>query len=100
MAMVRTLSLALAGSLLCAAQLSAQTGTISGRVIASTSRQPLTAVSIRLVGTQRGAVTRDDGTYTLPSVPLGAQRIRASRIGFSPAVRDVNVSSGSTVTAD
>jgi iron complex outermembrane receptor protein len=100
MAMVRTFSLALAGSLLCAAQLTAQTGTISGRVIDSASRQPLSAVSLRLVGTQRGAVTRDDGTYTLPSVPLGAQRIRASRIGFAPSVRDVNVTAGGTATAD
>jgi hypothetical protein len=86
MAMVRTLSLTLAGSLLCAANLTAQTGTISGRVIDSASRQPLSAVSLRLVGTQRGAVTRDDGTYTLPNVPVGAQRVRASRIGFGPQV--------------
>ncbi|MFL5607424.1 MAG: TonB-dependent receptor plug domain-containing protein, partial [Gemmatimonadaceae bacterium] len=100
MAMVRTLSFALAGSLLCAAHLSAQTGTISGRVIDSASRQPLSAVSLRLVGTQRGAVTRDDGTYTLPNVPVGAQRIRASRIGFGPQVRDVTVAAGGTATAD
>jgi iron complex outermembrane receptor protein len=101
MAMVRTLSLALAGSLFCAAQLTAQsTGTISGRVIDSASRQPLSAVSLRLVGTQRGAVTRDDGTYTLPNVPVGAQRVRASRIGFGPQVKDVTVAAGSTAAVD
>jgi TonB-linked SusC/RagA family outer membrane protein len=101
MATVRSLSLALAGILLGAAQLTAQsTGTISGRVIDSASRQPLSAVSLRLVGTQRGAVTRDDGTYTLPNVPAGAQRIRASRIGFGPQVKDVTVSAGGTASAD
>jgi iron complex outermembrane receptor protein len=101
MATVRSLSLTLAGILLGAAQLTAQsTGTISGRVIDSASRQPLSAVSLRLVGTQRGAVTRDDGTYTLPNVPAGAQRLRASRIGFAPQVRDVNVTAGGTASAD
>jgi TonB-dependent SusC/RagA subfamily outer membrane receptor len=100
MAMARTLSLTLAASLLCAAPLAAQTGTISGRIVDSASRQPLSAVSLRLVGTQRGAVTRDDGTYTLPNVPVGAQRLRASRIGFGPQVRDVTVTAGGTATAD
>src|SRR5712672_317360 len=101
MAMVRCLSLALVGSLLCAAQVAAQaTGTITGRVLDSASRQPLTAVSLRLVGTQRGALTREDGTFTLAAVPSGAQRVRASRIGFAPQVRDVNVPSGGTIAVE
>ena len=81
MAMVRYLSRVLALSLLCAASLGAQgsTGTITGRVIDSASRQPLAAVSLRIVGTQRGAMTREDGSFTLPVVPTGAQRVRAPR---------------------
>jgi TonB-linked SusC/RagA family outer membrane protein len=101
MAMVRCLSFALAGSLLCAAQVAAQgTGTINGRVLDSASRQPLTAVSLRIVGTQRGALTREDGSFTLAAVPAGAQRVRASRIGFAPQVRDVNVPSGGTTVLE
>jgi TonB-linked SusC/RagA family outer membrane protein len=101
MAMVRCLSRALALTLLTAAGLGAQsTGTISGRVVDSASRQPLSAVSLRIVGTQRGTMTRDDGTYSLAGVPAGAQRIRASRIGFAPQTRDVTVTGGGTSNAD
>ena len=102
MAMVRCLSRALAFSLLVAAQLGAQgaTGTITGRVVDSASRQPLSAVSLRIVGTQRGAMTREDGSFTLASVPAGAQRVRASRIGFAPQVRDVTVPVGGSASAE
>ena len=101
MAMVRCLSRVLALSLVAAASLGAQsTGTISGRVVDSASRQPLAAVSLRIVGTQRGTMTRDDGTFSLAGVPTGAQRVRASRIGFGPQTRTVTVSAGGTANAD
>jgi iron complex outermembrane receptor protein len=102
MAMVRCLSRALALSLVMAGSLGAQgsTGTINGRVLDSASRQPLSAVSLRLVGTQRGTMTREDGSFTLPAVPAGSQRVRASRIGFGPQVRDVTVPAGGSVAVD
>jgi iron complex outermembrane receptor protein len=102
MAMVRCLSRVFALSLTLAASLGAQgsTGTITGRVVDSASRQPLASVSLRIVGTQRGAMTREDGSFTLPVVPAGAQRVRASRIGFGPQVRDVNVPAGGTASVE
>ena len=102
MAMVRCLSRVLALSLLLVGPLGAQgsTGTITGRVLDSASRQPLSAVSLRLVGTQRGTMTREDGSFTLPAVPAGAQRVRASRIGFGPQAKDVNVPAGGSATVD
>ncbi|HET7187411.1 MAG TPA: SusC/RagA family TonB-linked outer membrane protein [Gemmatimonadaceae bacterium] len=102
MSMVRCLTRAAALSLLFVSQLGAQgsTGTITGRVVDSASRQPLSAVSLRLVGTQRGAMTREDGSFTLPGVPAGAQRVRASRIGFGPQVRDVNVPAGGSASVE
>ena len=100
MAIVRYLSLALAGSLILGSSLSAQgsTGTITGRVVDSASGRPLTSTSVRVVGTVRGALTRDDGSFTIVSVPAGLQRVRASRIGFAPQVRSVTVPDGGTVT--
>jgi iron complex outermembrane receptor protein len=100
MAMARCVSRAFLFSLFVGAQLGAQgaTGTITGRVVDSASRQPLGAVSLRIVGTQRGVIGRDDGTFTLASAPAGAQRVRASRIGFAPQVLDVVVPAGGTVT--
>ena len=102
MAMVRSLSFSLALSLLLVVQAGAQvaTGTITGRVLDSASRQPLSAVSLRIVGTPRGTMTREDGSFTLPAIPAGARQVRASRIGFSPQLRSVNVPVGGSVSTD
>jgi iron complex outermembrane receptor protein len=102
MAMVRSLSVALGAILLGATQLGAQgaTGTITGRVLDSTSRQPVPSASVRIPGTARAALTRSDGSFTLASVPVGVQRVRASRIGFAPRERDVTVTQGASATAD
>ena len=100
MALVRNFVLAIGGALLSAASLSAQVGAITGRVVDSASNQPIAAVTVRIEGTARGAVTRDDGTYMIGSVPVGTARVRAARIGYAPQVRDVNVTGGAPVTAD
>jgi TonB-linked SusC/RagA family outer membrane protein len=96
---LRHLIPALVGTLLLATRLSAQdaTGTISGRVVDSASQQPVGSVNIVVEGTRRGAQTREDGSFVIGGVPVGAQRVRASRIGYAPQVRDVTVSAGATV---
>src|SRR5687768_10696633 len=96
MALVRNFVLAVAGGLLTAASLGAQgsMGAITGRVVDSASNQPISAVTVRIEGTARGTVTRDDGTYMLGTVPVGAVRVRAARIGYAPQVQDVTVAAG------
>ena len=95
------MAVALAGTVL-AAPLAAQnaTGIVTGRVLDSASRQPLSAVSVRVVGTSNGALTRADGSYTISLVGAGTQQVRASRIGFAASTRSVSVTAGGTVTAD
>ena len=94
----------LAGALLCAAAsltpLGAQqpTGTITGQVIDSATRQPLAGVNVVVEGTRLGAVTRDDGTFTIVGVPAGTHTVRARRIGYGSVPVVVNVSDGSTVS--
>ncbi|MGQ0713749.1 MAG: SusC/RagA family TonB-linked outer membrane protein [Gemmatimonadaceae bacterium] len=102
MATVRYFILACAGTLLAAAQLGAQgsMGAITGRVVDSASNQPIAAVTVRIEGTARGTVTRDDGTYMLGTVPVGTARVRAARIGYAPLVADVTVTAGAPVTAN
>ena len=99
---LRHLVPALAASLLLATQLGAQgqTGTITGRVMDGPSRQPLAGVTVRIEGTTRGAITRDDGSYRLVDAPAGVNRVRANRIGFGPQMLDVTVAPGGTSTAD
>jgi iron complex outermembrane receptor protein len=90
------------GSFLLAAPLAAQagTGSVSGRVIDSASNQPLVSVSVRVVGTTAGALTRNDGTYTIAGLRPGAAQIRATRIGFAAKVQPVTVVAGQSVTAN
>lgn len=102
MAVGRCLYVALVGCLLAAPQLGAQdaTGTIRGRVLDATSQQPLSSVNVTLVGTTRGAVTQNDGSYLLVNVTPGTQTVRASRIGYSPLSQTVTVAAGGSSTAD
>lgn len=102
MAVIRCLLAALLGGLLTVSQLPAQGtgGTISGRVVDSTSQQPLANVQVQVVGTPRGALSRNDGTYTILGVSAGAQTLRVTRIGYTPQTRLVSVVERETVTAD
>ena len=95
------LAVALAGTVL-AAPLVAQnaTGIVTGRVLDSASRQPLAAVSVRVVGTTNGALTRADGSYTISLVAAGTHQVRASRIGFAAQTRTVDVPAGGTVSLE
>ncbi|HEX7940673.1 MAG TPA: carboxypeptidase regulatory-like domain-containing protein, partial [Gemmatimonadaceae bacterium] len=102
MAVTRSALAAVLGSFLLAAPLAAQagTGSVSGRVIDSASNQPLVSVSVRVVGTTAGALTRNDGTYTIAGLRPGAAQIRATRIGFAAKVQPVTVVAGQSVTAN
>ncbi|MEP6730881.1 MAG: SusC/RagA family TonB-linked outer membrane protein [bacterium] len=102
MAVTRCALAAVLGSLLLAAPLTAQTATgiVTGRVLDSASRQPLSAVSVRIVGTANGALSRNDGSFTIAVVGAGPQKVRASRIGFGAQTRDINVTAGGTTNVD
>jgi TonB-linked SusC/RagA family outer membrane protein len=102
MAVTRSALAAVLGSFLLAAPLAAQagTGSVSGRVIDSASNQPLVSVSVRVVGTTAGALTRNDGTYTIAGLRPGAAQVRATRIGFAAKVEPVTVVAGQSVTAN
>ena len=75
------------------------TGRVSGTVFAA-GRQPVAGAQVTVVGTRLGAVTGPDGTYNIGAVPVGAQSIRAQRIGFQPGTQQVTVVDGGAVTAD
>src|SRR2546425_10320436 len=104
MIVLRHLLLSLAGALLCAAAsltpVGAQqpTGTITGQVIESATRQPLVGVNVVVEGTGLGAITREDGTFSIVGVPAGTHTLRARRIGYGSVPVVVNVSEGATVS--
>ena len=76
------------------------TGSASGRVVDSTAQQPLSNVTVSVVGTQIGGLTRPDGRYFLNGIPAGAQRLRVTRIGFAAQERAVTITGGGTATED
>jgi TonB-linked SusC/RagA family outer membrane protein len=100
MSLGRTLCLALLAALLGAAGLSAQdpTGTVSGRVVEATSREPVPGAAVS-VGS-RTAVSEQDGRFTLRGVPAGSQTVRATRVGFGAGSATVTVAAGQTATVE
>lgn len=102
MALVRSFVLALAAGLLSAAPLGAQvtTATITGQVADSASQRPLAGATVRVDGTQRGAMTADDGRFTITGVPAGTHQVRATRIGYAPMSQTVTVLAGGTASVD
>jgi TonB-dependent starch-binding outer membrane protein SusC len=99
MKVIRGLMVAAVGGLIMANPLQAQgaRGAISGRVVDSTSQLPMQSVTVTIEGTQRGAITRVDGGFLLSDLPAGTARLRVTRIGYTPQVKDVAVVPGQTV---
>ncbi len=82
------------------APLSAQTptGTVRGQIVDNATRMPLSGVAV-VIGA-RGALSRDDGRYTITGVPAGTDSVRARLIGYGPGSKTVTVAGGDTVSAD
>ena len=53
-----------------------------------------------VVGSEAGARTGPDGKFTIATAPTGSQRVRASRIGYSPTDQLVTLSAGQTSTVN
>ena len=83
------------------AQAQTDAGTIAGTVTDSTTGAPLPGVNVVIQGTQQGASTGGDGTYTIPSVDPGTYTLQASFVGYNTkSVTGVQVAAGDTVQVD
>ncbi|MQA89497.1 MAG: SusC/RagA family TonB-linked outer membrane protein [Gemmatimonas sp.] len=82
------------------APLAAQTGTVAGQVIEATTQQPLAGAQVQAVGSSIGALTRDDGRFTLSNVPAGSVTVQAQLIGYTSAESTVTLGAGETVTVN
>ncbi len=77
-----------------------QTGTVRGRVTEAGSQRPVSDVQVTVVGTGSGALTGQNGDYTITNVPAGQRTLRARRLGFNPLEKPVTVTAGATSTLD
>jgi TonB-dependent starch-binding outer membrane protein SusC len=75
-------------------------GAVIGRVTDRISGQPVSDVRVQIVGTQRGALTRTNGTYRIGGVPNGTYTVRASRIGYAASTAIATVSGNGEATAN
>lgn len=76
------------------------TGAIAGRVTSSDTGAGLAGASVSIEGTERGTMTRHDGSYRLEGVPPGEHRVVASLIGYAEGSQRVEVVSDQTATAE
>lgn len=79
-------------------QLFAQdTGRIRGRVTTADGTVA-EGVTVKLKGTTYGAVTDEDGSYTIHKVPAGAYIIVVSAVGLYPKEKQVTVTKGTVIS--
>ena len=74
--------------------------TISGKVSARDTNEPLSDSRIIVLGTSIFTVTNAEGRYTLRNVPSGNVEVRVLRVGYTEQKRPVTVTAGQTATLD
>lgn len=97
---VRKVFAATLGLVLSASTLLAQAGSVSGKVVDSTTNSPIANVNVTISGTRFGAVTGSDGSFNVRGVPAGSQVVRAARIGYRARTVTVVVPTGGDVSAN
>ncbi|HKK45038.1 MAG TPA: SusC/RagA family TonB-linked outer membrane protein [Balneolaceae bacterium] len=75
----------------------AQTGTIKGTAIDSTTSNPLPGVNVGIQSLALGAATNSSGNFEINEVPAGQYTVTASFIGYDKKQKTVEVGSGETV---
>src|SRR5256885_13787385 len=95
-------ALGLIGLLSGPAGLGAQTGTgtITGHVTDSATGRPVVAVRLSVVGTDRTAVTAEDGGFVLAAVPAGGRRGGRRRHRCFPPGENAPARGGAAVAPD
>ena len=83
-----------------AASAHAQQATITGRITAEGSGEPLQESRVVLVGTSLFATAAQDGRYTIRNVPVGSYTVRVLRVGYEEQKKPVQVASGESLTLD
>lgn len=77
------------------AQLSAQTGTLTGRVLADDG-SPIVGAQLSIAGTGLGGLTNARGAFLLLRVPTGTHELQIESLGYSSAQVTVTIRAGET----
>ena len=77
----------------------AQVQTLSGRVTDSKTGNAISGAYVSVVGTLRTTSTREDGSYSI-GLTAGTHVLRASKIGYAPAIDTVVIGAGASARLD
>lgn len=83
---------------LCISFAFAQSGSITGKIIDTETKESLIGVTILVDGTNKGEITDLNGSFTIKNVPAGTQTIRIKYVGYEETIREVVVTDGQTVS--
>ncbi len=79
---------------------SAPVGKISGRIVDTATKEPLTGVNIIIEGTTLGAATDLDGYYYIINLRPGVYTVKAQMVGYATVIQekvDVNINQTTTL---
>lgn len=83
------------------AQDNQKTGMISGRVIDQVNKKPLPGVTVKILGTNKGAISQSNGKFKIENIPADVYAVQFTSIGYSKFVQsDVVVSPGRPTTLE
>ncbi len=75
-------------------------GTIRGKVIDKTTKEPLPSADVHLVELKRGTITQNDGTFIINKVPAGNYILEVSYIGYKKTQKKINLKDDETIDLD
>ncbi|WAC13006.1 carboxypeptidase-like regulatory domain-containing protein [Dyadobacter pollutisoli] len=76
------------------------TAVLTGYVTDAATGKPMPFAHVYVNGSTRGAVTGENGYYTLAGVPLGTVEIAASFVGYQPATQKIRFENASPQKAN
>ncbi|MGQ0650302.1 MAG: SusC/RagA family TonB-linked outer membrane protein [Gemmatimonadaceae bacterium] len=99
---VRVIRRALLHALFTAPALPAQTtaARVAGRITERDGGAPIEGAQVRIDGTNIGAITGNDGRYSIQRVPAGTYQLRVIRIGYLSATQAFTARANEAGTAD
>lgn len=76
-------------------------GVITGKITDKANNKPLTGINIRLVGTDKGAVSNKQGEFTIKNLEPGIYSLLISGVGFLPnSIPNISVTNAKPVDLD
>ncbi len=62
-------------------------GGITGRVLDKTTKEPVVGATVKVVGTELGAVADVNGKFTIQNIPVGTYQVKVSAVGYESTIR-------------